>query len=165
MSDVAPVVVNSGPIIALFAVGAQAILGQLFGTVLVPGAVYAEVCGFGEERPGAKELRDADWACRVDLDSPPEPLLAEELGAGEAEAITLASRRGARLLLLDDRRARRMAEIVYDLRLKGTAGLLVLAKQRGLLAAIGPLVMQMRGKGYFLSSALIERACREAGEG
>jgi hypothetical protein len=88
----------------------------------------------------------------------------EELGDGEAEAITLAVRREAKLLLMDDRRARRVAELAYRLRVKGVAGVLVVAKRRGFITAVRPLLEAMRGRGYYLSQRLIERACREAGE-
>ncbi|HEV8714800.1 MAG TPA: DUF3368 domain-containing protein [Candidatus Binatia bacterium] len=89
----------------------------------------------------------------------------EELGDGEAEAITLAVRRKAKLLLMDDRRARRVAELAYGLRVKGVAGVLVAAKRRGLITTVRPLLEAMRAHGYYLSQRLIESACREVGEG
>jgi predicted nucleic acid-binding protein len=45
-------------------------------------------------------------------------LLRAELGPGEAEAITLAVQRGRARLLLDERQARRVAEIVYGLSIR-----------------------------------------------
>lgn len=164
MSEGGPVVTNSGPIIALAVVGQLNVLGALYDSVLVPGAVWGEVTEAGAGRPGAHELASATWVERVDIDPPPDRLLTEELGAGEAEAITLAVRRGARLLLLDDRRARRIAEIAYGLRVKGAAGVLVAAKRRGLIAAVRPLLEAMRIHGYHLSQRLIDSACREVGE-
>ena len=164
MSESGPVVSNSGPLIALATVGQLDVLGSLYGSVLIPGAVFREVTEAGGGRPGALEVASATWIERVDVDPPPDRLLAEELGAGEAEAITLAMRRGARLLLLDDRRARRIAEVAYSLRVKGVAGLLVAAKRRGLITAVRPLLEAMRVHGYYLSQRLIDRACREAGE-
>ena len=164
MSEGRLVVTNSRPVIALAVVGQLDLLGALYGSVLIPGAVWSEVTEVGARRPGAHELASASWVERVDVDPPPDRLLTEELGAGEAEAVTLAVRRGARLLLLDDRRARRIAEIAYGLRVKGAAGVLVAAKRRGLIAAVRPLLEAMRIHGYHLSQRLIDSACREAGE-
>jgi len=67
-------------------------------------------------------------------------------------------------LLLDERQARRIAEIVYGLSIRGTVGTLVLAKKRGLVPAVRPLLEQARAGGYFLSTALIESACAAVGE-
>ena len=119
---------------------------------------------YGARRPGADELAAATWAIRVDLEVPPEALLAEDVGRGESEAIALAVQRRARLLLLDDRRARRIAEVAYHLRVKGIAGVLVAAKRRGLIASVESLLVQIRGNGYYIAQPIIDRAVREAGE-
>jgi hypothetical protein len=164
MADDGPVVTDTGPLIGLAAVRCLPLLSHLYGSVLVPDAVAREVCSPGAVRLGAVELASADRVTRVRLDVPVERLLSEELGAGEAEAITLAVHRGARLLLMDDRRARRIAEMAYGLRVKGAAGVLVSAKRRGLLPAARPVLVEMRARGYYLSDRIIERACVEAEE-
>lgn len=53
---------------------------------------------------------------------------------------------------------------IYGLAVRGTVGILVEARRRGLLPMIRPLLESMARKGYFLSARLIETACREAGE-
>jgi predicted nucleic acid-binding protein len=58
---------------------------------------------------------------RTVLSHPPDTLLRAELGLGEAEAIALATELGGRLLL-DERKARRIAEIGYGLPVRGTIG-------------------------------------------
>jgi len=164
MAESAPVVTNSGPLIALASVGQLDVLRALYISVLVPEAVWCEVTEAGTGRPGARELAATSWTTRVTIDPPPDRLLTEELGHGEAEAITLAVRREAKLLLMDDRRGRRVAELAYSLRVKGVAGILVAAKRLGVITTVRPLLEAMRGHGYYLSQRLIERACREAGE-
>ncbi len=164
MSDPGPVVTDSGPLIALATVGQMDLLAGLYGTVFVPDAVFREVAWYGARRPGAVELAAAAWAIRVALEVPPDALLAEDVGAGESEAIALAVQRRARLLLLDDRRARRIAEVAYRLRVKGVAGVLVAAKRRGLIASVESLLVQIRGNGYYIAQPIINRAVREVGE-
>lgn len=97
-------------------------------------------------------------------DVTPDPLLAEELGPGEAAVIAAAYRLHARLVLLDERKARRIAARAYGLRVKGSAGLLVVAKRAGLIGEVRPLLDSMVKKGYFLSQRLVDRAAKEAGE-
>jgi hypothetical protein len=164
MPDDRPVVADAGPLIILSAIGRIDLLGDLYGSVLVPEAVFAEVTGAGLHRPGSAELAAASWAVRTQVEPPPDLLLGRDLGGGESEAITLAFRRDARLLLLDDRRARQVAELAYGLRVKGAPGILVEAKKRGLIKSVGPLLEQMRARGYFLAQPVVDRALREAGE-
>ncbi|MFC1707055.1 DUF3368 domain-containing protein [Planctomycetota bacterium] len=163
-SDTGLVVVDSGPIIGLSIVGQLPLLRAISSSVLAPGAVFQEVVETGTGRPGASELEAAAWIERATVSPPPDPLLARELGAGEAEVIALAVQRAATLVILDDRRARRVAELAYGLRVRGTAALVVEAKRRGLIVAARPVLEAMTAGGYFLSSRLVEWACRAAGE-
>lgn len=164
MPEAGPIVTNSGPLIILAAVGQLDLVGRLYGSVLVPGAVFAEVTGGGPGRPGAIELAAASWAVRTEVVPPPDPLLLQDLGRGEAEAITLAVRREARLLLLDDRKARQVAEVAYGLRVKGAPGILVAGKRQGLVPSVGRLLEEMRARGYYLAQPVVDQALREAGE-
>jgi hypothetical protein len=159
-----PVVVNAGPLIALSVSGHLQLLQQLYGEVLVPEKVFREVTDAGAGKPGAAEVAAADFLVRTQVKTESEILLVAELGPGEAEVITLAMSVGARFALLDDRRARRVAEHAFGLRVRGTAGLLVEAKRAGAIASVRPIFEGMVASGYYLSQRLIERACREVGE-
>lgn len=159
-----PVVSNTGPLIALAMVGHLDLLPSLYGRVLIPDAVLDEATVAGAGRAGASEIAAADWLDRIRADVAPEPLLAMELGRGEAEVISMAHRLKAQWVLIDERRARRIAEQAYGLRVKGSAGILVSAKRRGLIPAVGPLLESLNARGYYLSRRLIDRAIEEAGE-
>jgi len=115
-------------------------------------------------RIGAEEIASADWMERIPDLPPLEPLLMKELGPGESAVIAAAHHLRARLVLLDERRARRIAEHAYGLRVKGSAGVLVAAKRAGLVSVLRPLLEQMRAQGYYLSQRIIDRALLEAGE-
>ena len=67
-------------------------------------------------------------------------------------------------VLIDERKGRRVAMLVYGLRVTGTGGILLAAKQAGLLKEIRPLMLQMRANGYFLSARLVSGVCQAAGE-
>ncbi|MFL6194382.1 MAG: DUF3368 domain-containing protein [Thermoanaerobaculia bacterium] len=160
-----PIVCNTGPLIALAMVGHLDLLHKLYQHVFVPEAVLQEVSAAGGERIGAPEIASASWLQRVPGGLVVEPLLAKELGSGEAEVIAAARQLGARLVLLDERRARRIAEQAYGFRVKGSAGILVAAKRAGLIPSVRPLLEQMKARGYYLSERLVGRAIEEAGEG
>ena len=159
-----PIVCNAGPLIALSMVGKLDLLKNLYEQVVVPDAVYREVCGSGVGKLGSVEVASASWLQRARPEPAGEPLLAMELGPGEAEVITVARRLGARLVLIDERRARRIAEQAYRLTVKGSAGILVAAKRAGLIQAVRPLLLAMLSHGYYLSDRLVQRATAEAEE-
>lgn len=155
---------NSGPLIALGSVGRLDLLNSVYGSVFVPPAVFREVAEAGGERPGAKALLGAPWIRRIELSHPPDPFLVAQLGAGEAEAIALTVQRFGSLVLLDERRARRIAAMAYGLRVRGTLGTLAAAKAVGALSEIRPLLEGMQRNGYYLANELVDRVCREVGE-
>jgi uncharacterized protein len=69
----------------------------------------------------------------------------------------------ARLVVLDERKARRYAERL-GLSLTGTLGLLLLAKESGLLDSVADGIARLREAGLFLSPALVQRTLEIAGE-
>ena len=85
------------------------------------------------------------------------------LMTGEAEAFALAVEYDARLVLLDDNQGRRKAKEI-GLTVKGTVGILLEAKQEGLIDVIKPLLIQLRDNGMHLSESLINNALQEADE-
>ncbi len=58
----------------------------------------------------------------------------------------------------------RQATHRLNLEVTGTAGVLILAKQKGLIPSVRELLVQMREHGYWLSNELIETAVRLADE-
>lgn len=134
------VVSDASPLIALSAVARLELLRDLFGTVLIPGSVYAEVVQAGAGLPGATEVDEAEWIrSRPVGNTGFVKVLEMDLDPGESEAIVLALETGADLLLMDERKARRTA-MRLGLKVAGTLGLLVLAKQKGLLQEIRPVL-------------------------
>ena len=70
---------------------------------------------------------------------------------------------GARLVILDDRDARRYAERL-GLPFTGTVGILLEAKERGFVDAVKPLLDVLLENGLRLSLSLISDALQQAGE-
>jgi predicted nucleic acid-binding protein len=85
------------------------------------------------------------------------------LDAGEAAALSLAQSIGARLILLDERKARRIATRI-GLQVAGTLAVLLRAKQQGHIAAIGPYIIQMQSQGRRFHPDLVARLLEDADE-
>ena len=148
-------VINAGPLVALSLLNQLDLLPALFTECWITQTVFNEVAVAGVGKPGANALQSADWLGRVRESPMPDPLLILELDAGEAEVITLARQLSPCIALIDERRGRRIAQDVYGLAVKGTAGVLVEAQRRGLISGIRPQLLALRNVGYFISDGVI----------
>jgi len=157
------VVVNTTPIIALALIGQLDLLRQLYGEVVIPPAVQAEILAGGPSGVGVAELKTAAWIRPAPLLDPGRADLLSDLDRGEAEAIVLAQDLNAELLIMDERLARRHAQRL-GLTLTGVLGVLLKAKQQGLVPLVKPLIEQLRQGGIWLSDALVDEALKLAGE-
>lgn len=158
------VVVNTTPIITLSAVRQLDLLRHLYGEVLIPEAVRVELLAGGGRRIGAAELAERPWIRPLALRDPGRAdLLLADLDRGEAEVIALAQELQAGLVIIDERLARRHAERL-NLPLTGTLGVLLRAKNAGLISRLEPLITEIRANGIRLGSTLVRRALDLAGE-
>lgn len=155
-------VVNSGPLISLARIGQLELLPAVFDQVLSPRAVFEEVTQ-DPTLPGAEDIAKADWLRVVEvLDRDAVERLSIWLDAGESEVLVLAQELEA-TAAIDERRGRNLA-VTLGVSQTGTVGILVIAKERGLIPAVTPLLDQLRTNGIRLSSRLYEEARRLAGE-
>jgi len=158
------VVSNSGPLIALAAIERFDLLQLLYGRLRIPPAVWDEVVASGFGRPGATEVSDAGWLDVAQVrDTTAVQLLMERLDIGESAAIVLAFETKADLLLMDEARGRRVCESL-GLNTSGTLGTLIMAKQKGYVAVIAPLLEQLLERGFRMSAALYQNALKLSGE-
>lgn len=89
--------------------------------------------------------------------------LVTDLGAGEAEVLALALEQADSLSILDDKLARRIAKL-QNLRITGTAGVLLKAKQAGFIETVSPLLNQLEKVGFRLGEDIKERILHLAEE-
>jgi len=154
------VVSDSGPLIALGRLDLLSLLPALFAQVQVPQEVLDE-CLARPDNADAVRIRSAvsqTWLTLCEA----TPIVKDGLDLGERAAIARALEIGAGLLA-DDRAARQHAESL-GLVVVGTLGVLVRAKRSGHVAAIGPLVEQLRASGQRLSNAAVAQALAAAHE-
>lgn len=151
------VISDTSPINYLLQIGLIDLLHNLFGRVIIPQAVYAEL-----QHKGAPKVV-SDWASRlpdwveVQAASALEPGL--NLGAGEREAIALALSLKADALLLDERKGRREA-LARGVTVSGTLNVLEQASERGLVdlpKAFGALLQTSFRASTEIIQAMLQR--------
>jgi uncharacterized protein len=162
------VVSDAGPLIALSRINRLALLNALYGSVVVPTAVFSEL-RVDSARPGTR-TRSAAFAEGAIHPRPLAEGLEDELARlsrvldpGEASAILLTEQLQARFLLIDERRGRQVAR-ARGLRVVGVAGVLLVAKRAELLASVGVALAELSRHQYRLSDALVPEVLRLAGE-
>ncbi len=160
------IVSNSSPLITLAEAGQLGLLPGLYGEVVIPPAVRSEVLAGGVGLlSGSEEVATAAW---LRVETPRDAELVEELrrdlGAGEAEAIAVAIELSADTVLLDERRARRIA-VRRGLGVTGVLGVLLEAKATGLLEHVKPVLDALLAQGrYRISDELYRETLRLTGE-
>jgi predicted nucleic acid-binding protein len=125
------VISNTSPLNYLALIDLQDILPVLFGRVLIPEAVWHELNSPAAPQPVKDWLGTRpNWLDRRVVSQISPDL--QQLDSGEREAIALAQSVDASLVLLDERKARRVARGL-GLAVSGTLGALDLAAHRGLV--------------------------------
>ena len=157
------IVCNSGPLIALGILDKLDFLKSIFDEVLVPEAVQKEITQGGLKLAGLENFQQAQWI-RIVTPKQKDALLAAMLDTGEAAVIALAREQDIPVVLIDERKARKVARDVYGLQPIGTARILIEAKKKNLLTKIAPLLEELRRESYWIHDDIVHAALREAGE-
>ena len=149
-------VADASPLIALTQIDRLHLLHVLSAEIIIPPAVAVEIAPTLPLRP--------PWIVERPLSRQIDTRIAlAELDLGETEVISLGIELGAAGVVLDDRRARRLAEAA-GLHVVGTLGVLRLAKRLGLLTVIRPEIEALVAVEFFAGPALIARVLADAGE-
>ncbi|MFM5887270.1 MAG: DUF3368 domain-containing protein [Dolichospermum sp.] len=159
------VVSDTSPINNLAAINQLHLLQQLYGTVLIPEAVYQELTDPDFLVAGAKEVQTFTWIqIRAVEDRTMVKALSSELDPGEAEAIVLALEMKAEQVLIDERRGRIIAAKL-NLHYTGILGVLVEAKSQGFISTVKPLLDDLINKaGFWVAEPLYKSVLRLVNE-
>jgi predicted nucleic acid-binding protein len=157
------VVSDTSPILSLALIGQLELLRDLYGTILIPGAVRSEISA--TDRNDARDVDRAEWIItRSIVPDIVLKLLLREVDQGEAEAIGLALQSNADVLLIDERKARHLAAYL-ELGVVGLLDVLQEAKQRQLITSVKPILDDLIVRARFrLSHKLYQRTLFTAGE-
>ena len=143
------IVSNTTPISNLLYLDNISLLAELFGTVYIPEAVVNEL--------NVVFLSSGEWQKCIEgeqiiIQSISNTIFVKQmvpfLHQGEAEAICLSLEKKARLCLIDDKDARTVAQL-NNLLVTGTLGILLKAKETGLISSVKKLIDKLRADHHF----------------
>ncbi|UCZ56504.1 DUF3368 domain-containing protein [Desulfurispirillum indicum] len=152
---------NTTPFIALCSAGALDIFPQLFHEVCVAQAVVDECAQGGAIM--VPDLSALPWIKVIPDIADVHHALLLELDHGEKQTLLLACQYEADVVIIDERIGRRAAEFM-GLKVAGTLGLLLKAKQKGLIRSFKGTVERMQQQGIRYHQSLVDKLAAHVGE-
>jgi predicted nucleic acid-binding protein len=155
------IVADSSALIALAIADGLHLLEQLFTEVAVTEQVYNECISLG--KPQSEQLKQylANKIYYVDNDN--DIINGVIIDAGELSAMSLYKKMNADLLLIDDNQGRKVAKL-NDVQVIGSVGVLILAKNKNIVASIRPYLTKISESNIFISQKIIDIALQTVGE-
>lgn len=158
------VVSDTTAITHLAKVGALNILQKLYGEILIPEAVMAELAQVKRTQPGALQVLNSSWIKVVEIrNQTVVRKLTRHLDLGESEAIALSLELNADVLIVDEIAGRTVAKKLLR-SIIGMVGVLLEAKKKGHVAAVKPYLDKLRSTGFRLGGDIYQLALTRAGE-
>jgi predicted nucleic acid-binding protein len=157
------VIVKTTPLYYLHLAGHLDLLKVLYGSIIVPPAVQAELEAGAQAKLDVPRIASFPWIQVKEVQARALLPAIVDLGPGEAEVIALGLEHPGSLLILDDKLARRVAAFSH-LTYTGTMGVVLKGKQAGHLKAIRPVIESLRASGLWLHGELVAMALAQAGE-
>jgi len=139
--------------IILTNIGSLDLLHKVYGQIITTIDIVTE---FGEPLPEWVEIQPVHDKYR-------QQLLEMQIDKGESSAIALALETPGCTIILDDYKARKIAEQL-GLNITGTIGVIVKAKLKGIIPSIKPLIEKIKQTDFRLSPDIELTALKEAQE-
>jgi predicted nucleic acid-binding protein len=151
------IVCDSSTLIALERINHLWLLEKFAEEILIPHAVNKEI----------KKKKGVNLPVCVRIEEAKDKLYIQQnrknLHIGEVEAIALAKDIKADLVILDDKEARKLAE-KEGLKVTGLLALVIMAKKRGIIARVKPIVDDLRRYGFFIGKDIYVEFLKLSGE-
>ena len=151
--------INTSPLIFLTKGNYLSLLQVLSEKIIVPEIVATEIKAYGESDVTAQALAKTDWL--LVTKTPPIPNLIQswDLGAGESAVLSWGYFHSNSEVILDDLMARRCANAL-NISVRGTLGIVLLAKQRGAIPYARPILANLKQSGMYLSESVMNEALK-----
>ncbi len=147
------VIADTSCLIIFEKIGEMQLLTKTYGEIIITPEVLRE---FGKTVPEwIKQKKVKDTAKQRDFEN-----LVDK---GEASAIALALELKNSILIIDDKRGRRLAKD-RNIKITGTFGTLLRAKNLGVITHIKPIIDKLISTNFRISKEIVEGVLKRAGE-
>lgn len=153
---------DTTPIIALSSIQCLHLLPQLFGEIHLVNEVIDECAAGGQI--AVPSLLEISWIKRIYSTPIQHNSVLLELDKGEKHTLDMAGKYKADWIIIDEKIGRNMAEYL-GLRVTGTLGVLLKAKQQDLIPSFLESVKAMQSQGIYYQTSLINKLAQTVGEG
>lgn len=155
------IVSDTSPITNLIQIGQLHLLQQLFEQIIIPKKVYQELSNYEHHQV----IKKHKWIIVKEVTNKQAVRqLSTYLDLGEAEAIVLAKELQAHLLIIDERKGRKIA-LEQGLEIIGLLGILVQSKQAGYVHKLKPILDQLIDEiGFRVSKNLYQLVLKSVNE-
>ncbi|NJL27265.1 MAG: DUF3368 domain-containing protein [Thermoanaerobaculia bacterium] len=158
-----PAFLDASPIILLARAGFLDLLRVLERPLVAPERVVEEVLRKGSDDVAVKALQRAAFLTTAPAQEIDSSVALWSLGQGETAVLSCARASPGSLAVLDDLQARRCAEWLQILT-TGTVGIVLRAKNSGLIGAARPALMRLVTVGMHLSERTLDAVLQRVGE-
>ncbi|HQU47369.1 MAG TPA: DUF3368 domain-containing protein [Pirellulales bacterium] len=158
-----PAVANASPLILFARANCFELLQLPSGEIIVPAAVEEELRQGSSHDSTVEAIARSPWIRVVADPVIPATIQAWDLGPGESAVLAWALGHPGCEAILDDLAARRCAAAL-GASVRGTLGIVLLAKQRGVIGQARPVVERLLQSGMYLSDNVVKRALALVGE-
>jgi predicted nucleic acid-binding protein len=156
------VIIDASPLIFLSRSQHLSLLEIFADEVWIPEPVATEIQQRGSEDISVQMIKDTDWLVEKPVSVIPIMVAEWRLGAGESGVLGLALEHGMEAII-DDLAGRKCAASLGVL-VRGTLGIVLAAKQRGVISQARPVIEDMIDAGLYLSKSVLNKALQKVGE-
>jgi predicted nucleic acid-binding protein len=156
-------IINASPLIFFSRGQKMELLHQLTGHILVPEPVANEIRMRGAKDITVKTLKNTSWIEIITPPPTPEFILEWALGPGESSVLAYAYKNSETEAIIDDLNGRRCAALL-NIPVRGTLGMILIAKKRGLIPKARPVIEELLNAGLYLSRQILDEALKRVDE-
>lgn len=156
-------IINASPLIFLSRARHLDVLQAFALEVWVPEPVATEILQRGRHDITARAIEQTGWLIIKPATPIPATVTEWRLGAGESSVLALACEHPGTETIIDDLAGRKCAASLH-IPVRGTLGIVLVAKKRGLITKARPVIEEMMSAGLYLSRKVVDKALQKVGE-
>lgn len=157
------IVVNASPLIFLSRSNHISLLAHFGDKIIVPEPVAMELRKRGKNDPTVKALDKTPWLEVGQNITIPLHIQEWGLGEGESSVLAYASKYPNTEVIIDDLAGRKCAAFL-NIPLRGTLGIILFLKKKGIIPEARPVIEGLLLSGMYLSRVILDEALKRVGE-